>query len=376
MTIQQLEVDPKPVLAELRRREPVSWVPALDAWVVSRRDLAVAAMRDAEAFTVDDPRFTTAAVLGTSMLSLDGPEHERHRSPFAPAFRPGVLREHFDEFLDAEVAALIDGFEHRTGDLRTGLAGPLAVNTITRFLGLEGVSSDEVLEWYQSISIAITDLTLGNGVAETDAAAVHAVTERVRATLDTGESTSLLAAIESSGALRPEEMGSAATVLMFGAIETAEGMTANAFWHLLHTPGAWARLVEDRTLVANAIEESLRHEPAASVIDRYTTRDTKLGEVTIPAGELVTISLIGANHDPEHFRDPHTYDLARANARQHVSFVQGPHGCLGLHLARMETAAALHAMLDRAPDLSLEPANSAAPRGLIFRKPPTLTAVW
>ncbi|MEM9610107.1 MAG: cytochrome P450, partial [Actinomycetota bacterium] len=73
---------------------------------------------------------------------------------------------------------------------------------------------------------------------------------------------------------------------------------------------------------------------------------------------------------------PHTYDLARANARQHVSFVQGPHGCLGLHLARMETAAALHAMLDRAPDLSLEPANSAAPRGLIFRKPPTLTAVW
>ncbi|MEM9566492.1 MAG: cytochrome P450 [Actinomycetota bacterium] len=418
MTTEQLEGDPKAVLAELRRDEPVTWVPALGAWLVTRRDLAIAAMRDAEAFTVDDPRFTTAAVLGPSMLSLDGPEHERHRSPFAPAFRPGVLRENFEAFLDEQVADLIEAFGHRhtgavvdgasgdgavghapvghgavgsgvggrgvdgsgvggmAGELRTGLAGPLAVNTITRFLGLEGVTADEVLGWYQSISAAITDLTLGRAIGDDDASAVRTVHERVQATLDAQDSTSLLHAIEASGALRPDEVGSAATVLMFGAIETAEGMTANAFWHLLTTDGAWEALRRDRSLVAPAIEESVRHEPAAAVIDRYATRDVELGGVVIPAGDLVTISLLGANHDPEHFDDPHTFDPRRANARQHVSFVQGPHGCIGLHLARMETAAAIRGMLDAAPDLVLDVSNSVGPSGLIFRKPAVLSARW
>ena len=78
-TIEELEGAPYALLARLREREPVSWLPAIGGWLVTRRDLALAAMRDAGAFTVQDPRFTTAQVVGPSMLSLDGPEHERHR---------------------------------------------------------------------------------------------------------------------------------------------------------------------------------------------------------------------------------------------------------------------------------------------------------
>ena len=70
----------------------MSWVPALDGWLVTRRDLCIEVMRDAERFTVDDPRFSTAQVVGPSMLSLDGAEHRRHRDPFAAAFRrPEVM---------------------------------------------------------------------------------------------------------------------------------------------------------------------------------------------------------------------------------------------------------------------------------------------
>ena len=72
------------------------WVPALDAWLVTRRDLALEAMRDDEAFTVDDPRFSTARVVGPMMLSLDGAEHDRHRAPFARPFRLKPVRERFD----------------------------------------------------------------------------------------------------------------------------------------------------------------------------------------------------------------------------------------------------------------------------------------
>ena len=66
--------------------EPVSWVPALDGWLVTRRDLCIEVMRDAPRFTVDDARFSTGRVVGPSMLSLDGDEHRRHRDPFARAF--------------------------------------------------------------------------------------------------------------------------------------------------------------------------------------------------------------------------------------------------------------------------------------------------
>jgi len=68
VTLDQLDTDPHPVLAALREREPVSWVPVLDGWLVTRRDLCIEVMRDAERFTVDDPRFSTAQVVGEPLV--------------------------------------------------------------------------------------------------------------------------------------------------------------------------------------------------------------------------------------------------------------------------------------------------------------------
>src|SRR6478735_5910419 len=105
VTVAGLEGDPHSLLARLRTREPVSWLPALDGWLVTRRDLALAAMRDAERFTVDDPRFTTAQVVGESMLSLDGPEHARHRAPFTESFRLGEVQRRMAAAVRAEADA-------------------------------------------------------------------------------------------------------------------------------------------------------------------------------------------------------------------------------------------------------------------------------
>ena len=94
VALADLDDDPHPLLARLRQQEPVSWLPALNGWLVTRRDLALRVLRDTVAFTVDDPRFTTARVVGPSMLSLDGAEHGRHRGPVHPRLRsqPGPLR--------------------------------------------------------------------------------------------------------------------------------------------------------------------------------------------------------------------------------------------------------------------------------------------
>src|SRR5882757_3707826 len=106
-TVEELTRDPHPRLAALRAQEPVSWVPELGGWLVTRRDLALAAMRDADTFTVDDPRFSTAQVVGPSMLSLDGARHTRHRTPFADRFRPRDVEARLAAFIDAEAARLV-----------------------------------------------------------------------------------------------------------------------------------------------------------------------------------------------------------------------------------------------------------------------------
>src|SRR5436189_5277264 len=85
--LEELDLDPHPLLARLREREPVSWLPALGGWLVTRRDLALQAMRALATFTVDDPRFSTGRVVGPSMLTRDGAAHARHRDPFAPQLR-------------------------------------------------------------------------------------------------------------------------------------------------------------------------------------------------------------------------------------------------------------------------------------------------
>ena len=172
-----------------------------------------------------------------------------------------------------------------------------------------------------------------------------------------------------TGTLAAAEIASNAAVMMFGGIETSEGMTTTLFWHLLTNPDQLAALRADRSLGANAVEESLRLEPAAARVDRYATDDVELAGATIRRGDLVIVSLTAANRDPATYPDPDRFDLARPNARAHLAFAQGPHACVGLHLARLETLSALDAALDGWPDLRLDrgatprPASSSGSRG-------------
>src|SRR5207253_8426790 len=144
-----------PVLARLREHEPVSWLPALNLWLVTRRDLALQVMRDPDTFTVDDPRFSTGQVVGTSMLTLDGADHARHRDPFARPFRLEPVRERFSALVAAETDRLIDAIEPAgQAELRRSVAGPLAVAVVAHALGLEGTDAVEVLGWYDAMVVA------------------------------------------------------------------------------------------------------------------------------------------------------------------------------------------------------------------------------
>ena len=328
ITLAELQDDPHPVLARLRPAEPVSWVPVLNGWLVTRRDLALAVMRDSVTFTVDDPRFSTARVVGPSMLSLDGPSHDRHRRPFTAPFSRANVHDELAAFVTGEADRLLGVMRPAgRGDLSRGLA----------------------------------------------------------AVVESGDGSSLLAAAAQPGpatglgagtGLSTAEIVSNAAVLMFGGIETTEGMIANAAWHLLSHPAQLDLVRADPGLLPQAIEESLRLEPAAAVVDRYATRDADLGGAAVSRGDLVSVSVAGAGRDPAAFPDPDRFDVRRASTGQNLAFARGPHFCLGVHLARLEAHAALTAALGQLPGLRPDPDRPAAPRGLVFRKPPSLHVLW
>ena len=333
-----------------------------------RRDLAMQVLVDADTFTVDDPRFSTGRVVGPSMLTLDGDEHQRHRAPFARPFRLQPVRERFAEVVAREVDRLIDAIEPaQRAELRRGFAGPLAAAVVTHALGLREADVPTVLGWYDAIVAAVTEVTAGADVPPAGREAFADLSAAIEPVLDGEPGSSLLAA--AAGGLERMEVVSNAAVMLFGGIETTEGMIANAILHLLSAPDQLALVKADPARLPNAIEESLRLEPAAAMVDRYATADVTLGGAAIGPGDLVRISVTAANRDPAVFADPDRFDIARENAQQHLAFARGPHVCIGMHLARLEAHSAVGRLLERLPRLRLDPARSSAPSGLVFRKP-------
>ena len=374
VTTERLESGLHETFAELRSREPVSWVPALDAWLITSRAACVEVMRDSETFTVDDPRFSTAQVLGPSMLSLDGSEHARHRDPFAEAFRVAEVRVAFA----GSVADLADEIvselrPRRRAELRRDLAGPLAARVMALALDLVEVDTATLLAWYGDIVGAVNAISAGDADTAAARKAVESLAARVGATVDAGHG--VLAGAK--GELNDAEIVANTGVLLFGGIETTEGMIANLFMHLLGDPTQWTMISGDRSLIANAIDESLRLEPSVVRVDRYATRDTTLNGAHIERGDFVIVMIAAANRDPAAFPQPDRFDVRRANSKQHLTFAHGPHACLGIHLARLEAHAAVTAGLDTLPGLRLDSGTPRlTPAGTVFRKPDRVDVVW
>ena len=375
--LRQLAGDPHAVLARLRASEPVSWIRPLEGWLVTRHDLALTAVRDADAFTVDDPRFSTGQVIGPSMLSLDGEAHAQHRAPFSPPFKPRAVRARFAAPVTAEADALIDRLREQPGaELRRSFAGPLAARIVSDALGFDPAEDDSLLGWYDAIVAGVTEITAGERLPDSARNAFASLSGRLQAVIDDSGRYSLLAAASAAATLTQEEVISNAAVLLFGGIETTEGMICNAILALLSHPDALARVRADPALLERAIDESLRLEPAAAVVDRYATREIELGGARIAAGDLVRVSIAAANRDPTVFQDPDRFDLDRDNPRRHLAFAHGPHVCLGVHLARLEARTAIARLLETFPGIRLDRTRVEPVCGLVFRKPRTLYALW
>lgn len=371
--LEALTIDPHPILRAWRETSPVLWVGELDGWLVTGYDEAVRVLKDSDTFTVQDARFSTARLTGESMLTVDGAAHSRHRGAFAAPYRPAAIRHRLTEATRRIADELVAGRADRVSvEVLSEIAQPLAIAVLAETLGLPRTSAAEVIEWHHLLAAAFEDDAAGRPAA-VPTPALDELRSRVMETVRRTDASPLLDAATSGACpLTVDETVGNLAIMMIGGVETVEGMIAHAVQYLWRLDAAESPDVLDENAVDRAIEESLRIEPAAARLDRYATSDIQIGAAQIRRGDLVMVSISGANRDPRQFADPDRFNPDRANLTRQLGFALGPHYCLGVHLARLEARAAIFALRRHLPAAHLD-ARSDASTGLIFRKPRRLT---
>ena len=368
-----LSDNPYPIFARLRAEEPVSWVAELGMWFVTRREDVLRVLADAATFRTDSARSLLYDTFGSQMLSAEGAKQFQYKSKCFPPFRPESIHGAVREMVERKCAELIDGFPEEV-ELRSSFANPLAVYTVAKVLGFPIEDLHLLRSWYDDFAAALANFTRDQAVRGRGLRAANHFRSHLAPLLKTSlEGTLLhLLAQPGEGSLSQDEVLSNSMVILFGGIETTESAILNAIWALLTHRPQWEEVVRTPALIPAAIEESLRWEAAVQSCTRHAATATALGGVEIAAGDTVQCMLGSANRDPEHFENPDTFDIHRANASDHLTFGFGRHFCLGAALARLEAQIAVRTLCARMPALTLNEARSSPPQGHEFRKPHAL----
>jgi len=334
-------------------------------------------LTDGEAFSSGGYGDIMGVVMGRSILEMDEPEHHTYRSILQQAFTRGEMARWETELVGPLVNSMIDQFaDDGHADLVRQLLFPFPVAVIAALLGLPA----EDLPEFHRLAVELIGVTVDWDRALASSAKLRdyfsgIVAERRVHPAD--DMISVLANAEQDGQrLTDEEIFAFLRLLLPAGAETTYRSSSNLLYGLLTHRDQFGALHADRTLMPQAIEEGLRWEPPLLLIARSATRDTEVCGTAIPAGASVIVMLGSANRDETRWPDPARFDIFRER-RPHAAFAYGPHLCLGMHLARMETQVALNALFDRLPGLRLDPAaGDQYISGSVFRAPPRLEVVW
>jgi cytochrome P450 len=378
-------LDPYARLAELRHRGPVH---ALNyrVWMGEPADLTSS---DVEHFTVvgydevnqalrDYETFSNRAYLrnlgisfGRSVSTMDAPEHPRFRKIFQKAFLPNVVSKWGESVVDPVIDSLMGKFAGRgAADLVQEFTFHYPFQIVYRQLGLP---PEEVLTFHKLAMAQIlvsVDMPHGTEASRKLGTYFKELIQERRRNPGT-DLVSVLAQAEVDGEQLPEDvLISFLRQLVNAGGDTTYRGTSVLLTGLLTNPAQLEAVRQNRALVPQAIEEALRWEGPVLIQTRLATRDVELGGVRIPAGAFLDVAAGAANRDPQRFPHPDRFDIFRKPEHRHFAFAFGPHVCIGQHLARVEMTRALNAVLDRLPNVRLDPDQPPPQiRGIMMRVP-------
>ena len=382
--------DPYPDWASMRERAPVHGIDLREeyglgddiefelpqAYVVLSYDGVTQVLRDPESFSSSYYADTMGLVMGHSILEMDEPEHHHYRGLIQQAFSRKALDRWQEELVRPMVDSIVSEIADRGhGDLVRELTFPFPVRVIAGMLGLPAEDLPQFHRWAVELISVGFDFDVGTAASQKlrDYFAAVLAPRRVEPRDDL---ISVLAHASLDGrVLDDEQIFAFLRLLLPAGAETTYRSSSNLLFGLLTHPDQLAALREDRSLLPQAIEEGIRWEPPLTGIARWSTQDVEVDGTAVAAQSVVNVCMGAANRDPKRWERPDEFDILRPPL-PHVSFALGPHTCLGMHLARMETTVAMETILDRIPKLRLDPAaDDVHIRGRAFRSHPSLPVV-
>lgn len=368
------------LLALLRSEAPVSFLPALHVYAVTRwqevRDVLgdPVTFASSEAFSAGvhlAPEATalyplTSPLFAYNLINVDKPLHKRLRDPLMAAFSLKRVQS-LAPMVTADIEDLLDSIAAAGGqtDLLAAFCKPLPLRTICRLLGVPVADAEKMRGWSDAL---IAFQTPGLPV-EVQVGAAHgllalegyirAIIAEKTATPDDGLISALIAGrAAGENDLSEDEMVADIGVVFFAGHETTINTLANAFHSLLNQRDQWEAVVSGAVDAENLTDELLRHDTSVMGLYRRATVDTVIGGVPVPAGATLWVSYAAANRDPAKFDAPETLRCGRENARQHLTFGSGVHYCVGPLLARLQVREAVTRAASRFPAMRLAPGAS------------------
>ncbi|MFI0963764.1 cytochrome P450 [Streptomyces sp. NPDC021080] len=369
---------PLPEFAELRRAEPVHWIPQQPGvagfeddgyWAVTRHSDVKYVSTHPELFS----SFLNTAVIRFNehiqreqievqrliMLNMDPPEHTRVRQIVQRGFTPRAIRS-LEDALRARAAsivanALAQAAPDGSFDFVTQVACELPLQAIAELIGVPQEDRVKIFDWsnkmvaYDDPEYAITEEIGAESATELISYAMNMAADRKQCPAK--DIVSTLVAAEDQGNLASDEFGFFVLLLAVAGNETTRNAITHGMHALLTHPDQWDLYKRERP--KTTAEEIVRWATPVVAFQRTATQDTELGGQRIRKGDRVGIFYSSANNDPEVFERPEAFDITR-DPNPHLGFGGGgPHFCLGKSLATLEIDLIFNAIADAMPDLRL-----------------------
>lgn len=365
--------DPYPAYAELRAHGRVQYYEPTNQWLVPHHADVSALLRDRRLGRTYQHRFTHEDFGRTAppaahepfhtlndhgMLDLEPPDHTRIRRLVSKAFTPRTV-EQLRPYVTKLAGELVDRLvAEGGGDLLTDVAEPLPVAVIAEMLGIPESDRAPLRPWSADIC-GMYELNPPEDVAARAVRASVEFSDYLRDLIaerrkEPGDDliSGLIAAHDEGDRLTEQEMISTCVLLLNAGHEATVNATVNGWWALFRNPDQLAELRADHFFVPRAVEELMRYDTPLQLFERWVLDEIEVDGTTIPRGAEIALLFGSANHDPATFPNPERLDLTRTD-NPHISFSAGIHYCIGAPLARIELAASMTAVLEKAPTLTL-----------------------
>ncbi len=380
--------DPYPFFAQKRRKAgvfrgtvmdysktPESLLPKNEYSAMSF-DAVNTVFRDGRVFSSKPYDKTIGLFIGPTILAMEGKKHRDHRNLVSAAFKSKALARWEPTVVRPICNALIDEFtDTGQADLVRNFTFEFPTRVIAQLLGLPA----EDLPTFRQRAVELISYHVDYERAfEASAALKDYFLEQIeqRKSQPTEDIIGDLVTAEIDGEkLSDEAIYSFLRLLLPAGLETTYRSSGNLLYLLLTHPDQFDAVQADRALLGQAIEEGLRFETPLTTVQRFTTEDTKVEGVEIPARSVVGVCVGSANRDERRWERAEEFDIFRKHI-PHISFAAGEHTCLGLHLARLETRVAVECLLNRLTNFALLTDDDPHIHGQPFRSPTALPVTF